>query len=185
MRVFVTALFGLVIALLGYHGTEQLGGVKASKTPVLGRFWPSPPILHLNLVGKNIRWFSFNIWNKHNELKKVTFALIWWLIKKITGIYHHRQIINETLSNNHKIFLKTTVQFIHYVAICHECLIQHYFERYPVHVINLFIAGHVSLVEQNFAKINRKGLNKLITDCFNLYYQYLAMVILNFIQDYL
>nr|XP_022344292.1 ferritin, lower subunit-like [Crassostrea virginica] len=70
MRVFVTALFGLVIALLGYHGTEQLSSVKASRTPDL---------------------------------------------------------------------------------------------------------GHVSLVEQNFAKINRKGLNKLITDCFNLYYQYLAM----------
>ena len=75
---------------------------------------------------------------------------------------------------------------LHYVAICQfECLTQYSFECYPVHVLNLFIAGHVSLVEQNFAKINRKGLNKLITDCFNLYYQYLAMVIPNFIQDYL
>lgn len=31
MRVFVTALFGLVIALLGYHGTDWLGGATAAK----------------------------------------------------------------------------------------------------------------------------------------------------------
>ena len=73
-----------------------------------------------------------------------------------------------------------TLQFVNF-----ECWTQYSFECHPVHVLNVFIAGHVSLVEQNFAKINRKGLNKLITDCFNLYYQYLAMVIPNFIQDYL
>lgn len=41
MKFFVTALFGLVIALLGYHGHAQLGGVtasKASKAPVTGTF---------------------------------------------------------------------------------------------------------------------------------------------------
>lgn len=40
MRFFVTALFGLVIALLGYHGHARLGGVtaSASKAPVSGTF---------------------------------------------------------------------------------------------------------------------------------------------------
>lgn len=72
MRFFVTALFGLVIALLGYHGHARLGGVtaSASKAPV---------------------------------------------------------------------------------------------------------SDHVPLVEQNFVKINRKGLSKMISDCFNLYYQYLSV----------
>jgi hypothetical protein len=42
MRVFVTAFFGLVIALLGYHGREWLGGATAAKVsakrgPKLGR----------------------------------------------------------------------------------------------------------------------------------------------------
>lgn len=182
MRVFVTALFGLVIALLGYHGTEQLSSVKASRTPDLGRFWPSPPIHHLNLAGKNMRWFSFSIWNYHNELKKTRrFFLMCWWIKNITRIYHYQPIINETLLNNHEIFPKTTVQF---TLRCNLSILN-VEPNILVHVLNLFIAGHVSLVEQNFAKINRKGLNKLITDCFNLYYQYLAMVIPNFIQDYL
>lgn len=36
----MTALFGLVIALLGYHGHARLGGVtaSASKAPVSGTF---------------------------------------------------------------------------------------------------------------------------------------------------
>lgn len=40
MKFFVTALFGLVIALLGYHGHARLGGVtaSASKAPVSGTF---------------------------------------------------------------------------------------------------------------------------------------------------
>lgn len=40
MRFFVTALFGLVIALLGYHGHARLSGVtaSASKAPVSGTF---------------------------------------------------------------------------------------------------------------------------------------------------
>ena len=110
MRVFVTALFGLVIALLGYHGTEQLGGVKASRTPDLGRFWPSPPILHLNLAGKNMRWFSFSIWNNHNEFFKKSRFCFNLLMNKENNSDHYRPIINETLLN-HEIFPKTTVQF--------------------------------------------------------------------------
>ncbi|XP_056004467.1 soma ferritin-like [Ostrea edulis] len=75
MRVFVTALFGLVIALLGYHGTDWLGGATAAKVSA----------------------------------------------------------------------------------------------KRPLKL------GHVTQVQQNFAKISRKGLNKLITECLNQHYQYLAM----------
>lgn len=44
----------------------------------------------------------------------------------------------------------------------------------------LCFSDHVPLVEQNFVKINRKGLSKMISDCFNLYYQYLSMVLIFF-----
>lgn len=44
----------------------------------------------------------------------------------------------------------------------------------------LCFSDHVPLVEQNFVKINRKGLSKMISDCFNLYYQFLSMVLIFF-----